>query len=117
MIPDGQSSTVLEARQGNARELENIVERALALSDATEINAEDLRLDPVACEGRDPSPGALAYAAAENRLTLRELENRYIEEVMRITDGNKVHAAKILGIDRKTLYRRAERENGKANSA
>jgi DNA-binding NtrC family response regulator len=103
--------------KGNARELENVIERALALSDATEIDAEDLRLDPAACEGRDPSPAALAYAAAENRLTLRELENRYIEEVMRITDGNKVHAAKILGIDRKTLYRRAERENGKTDSA
>jgi DNA-binding NtrC family response regulator len=103
--------------KGNARELENVIERALALSDATEIEAEDLRLDPAACEGRDPSPAALAYAAAENRLTLRELENRYIEEVMRITDGNKVHAAKILGIDRKTLYRRAERENGKTDSA
>jgi len=103
--------------KGNARELENIIERALALSDTTEIDAEDLRLDPAASEGREPSPAALAYAAAENRLTLRELESRYIEEVMRITDGNKVHAAKILGIDRKTLYRRAERENGKANSA
>jgi len=96
--------------KGNARELENIIERALALSDATVIDVEDLRLDPAVCEGRDSS------TAAENRLTLRELEDRYIEEVMRITDGNKVHAAKILGIDRKTLYRRAERDNGKAGS-
>jgi len=103
--------------KGNARELENIIERALALSDATVIDVEDLRLDPAVCEGRDPSPAALTYTAAENRLTLRELEDRYIEEVMRITDGNKVHAAKILGIDRKTLYRRAERDNGKADSA
>jgi DNA-binding NtrC family response regulator len=103
--------------KGNARELENVIERALALSDATVIDVEDLRLDPAVCEGRDSSPAALTYAAAENRLTLRELEDRYIEEVMRITDGNKVHAAKILGIDRKTLYRRAERDNGKANSA
>jgi len=103
--------------KGNARELENVIERALALSDLTQIDAKDLRLDSAACEGRDPSPAALTYAAAENRMTLRELEDRYIEEVMRITDGNKVHAAKILGIDRKTLYRRAERENGKSDSA
>jgi DNA-binding protein Fis len=37
------------------------------------------------------------------------VEDLYIEEVMRLTGGNKVQAAKILGIDRKTLYRRAER--------
>jgi DNA-binding NtrC family response regulator len=103
--------------KGNARELENVIERALALCDATEIDPKDLRLDPASCEGRDPSPIAMTYTAAENRLTLRELEDRYIEEVMRITDGNKVHAARILGIDRKTLYRRAERENGKASNA
>jgi len=103
--------------KGNARELENVIERALALSDADEIDIEDLLLDSAGGEGSNHSPAAMTYAAAENRLTLRELEDRYIEEVMRITDGNKVHAAKILGIDRKTLYRRAERENGKANSA
>jgi two-component system response regulator AtoC len=51
---------------------------------------------------------------AQTRMSLRELEDRYIEEVLRITGGNKVKAARILGIDRKTLYRRAERkENGR----
>jgi len=103
--------------KGNARELENVVERALALSDAVEIEAKDLHLDAASDEGRESTPAALTYTAAEKRLTLRELEDRYIEEVMRMTEGNKVHAAKILGIDRKTLYRRAERENGKTDSA
>jgi len=103
--------------KGNARELENAIERSLALSDSDEIGVDELRLDSATAEGHDNSPAALTHAAAENRLTLRELEDRYIEEVMRITDGNKVHAAKILGIDRKTLYRRAERENGKGHNA
>ena len=97
--------------KGNVRELENVIERVLALSDATEIDPEDLLLDPVACDGRDTSPAMLTHTAAEDRLTLRELEVRYIDEIMRITDGNKVHAAKILGVDRKTLYRKAERRN------
>jgi DNA-binding NtrC family response regulator len=97
--------------KGNVRELENVIERVLALSDVTEIDPEDLLLDPVACDGRETSPAMLTHAAAEDRLTLRELEVRYIDEIMRITDGNKVHAAKILGVDRKTLYRRAERRN------
>ena len=97
--------------KGNVRELENVIERALALSEATQIGLEDLPLDPVKSEQREKSPTDLAGLAAEQRLTLRELEFQYIDEVMRITGGNKVHAAKILGVDRKTLYRRAERRN------
>ena len=49
-------------------------------------------------------------------MTLHELEERYIEQVLRSTGGNKVQAARILGIDRKTLYRRAEREARAASS-
>jgi transcriptional regulator of acetoin/glycerol metabolism len=42
-------------------------------------------------------------------LSLDELEKRYLLRVLRETGGNKVRAAKILGIDRRTLYRMAER--------
>jgi len=95
--------------RGNARELENVIERALALTDAREIGPEHL---PFACgaavEEVDPAEGLLR-SATEHRMTLRELEERYIDEILRVTGGNKVQAAKILGIDRKTLYRRAER--------
>ena len=77
----------------------------------TELDPEDLLLDPTARDGREISPAMLTHAAAEDQLTLRELEVQYIDEIMRITGGNKVHAAKILGVDRKTLYRRAERRN------
>jgi DNA-binding NtrC family response regulator len=99
------------AWKGNARELENVIERALALSEASPIGPEDLPLDLAACGQRETSSTDLARSAADQRLTLRELEVRYIDEIMRITGGNKVHAAKILGVDRKTLYRRAERKN------
>ena len=58
--------------------------------------------------GRDAADG-FPRGIAQRRLSLREVEDLYIEEVMRLTGGNKVQAAKILGIDRKTLYRRAER--------
>jgi len=95
--------------KGNARELENVIERALALSDSPEIGLEDL---PYSQEEDEPPGGGadqLLRSAAEQRLPLRELEDRYIDQIMTLTGGNKVQAAKILGIDRKTLYRRAER--------
>jgi DNA-binding protein Fis len=42
-------------------------------------------------------------------LTLDEVEKRHLARVLKETKGNKVKAAKILGIDRRTLYRMAER--------
>ena len=56
-------------------------------------------------------------SAAHRKLPVDEVIDLYIDEVMSLTGGNKVRAAAILGIDRKTLYRRAERENGKSDSA
>jgi DNA-binding NtrC family response regulator len=95
--------------RGNARELENVIERALALTDAPEIGPADLPFGGAgAGEEVDPA-AALLRSAAERRMTLRELEERYIDQILRLTGGNKVQAARILGIDRKTLYRRAER--------
>jgi DNA-binding NtrC family response regulator len=102
--------------KGNARELENVIERALALSDASQIGPQDLPLGAVAAPPDAPTPGALLRVAAERRLSLREVEERYIEEILRLTNGNKVRAARILGIDRKTLYRRAERNARTATS-
>jgi DNA-binding NtrC family response regulator len=43
--------------------------------------------------------------------TIAELERRYLDVILRETGGNKTRAAKILGIDRRTLYRVLEREN------
>jgi len=100
--------------RGNARELENVIERALALCDASMLGVGDLPLDdrgPV--PDQDPA-AAILDSAAGRRLPLRELDDRYIERILRRTDGNKVQAARILGIDRKTLYRRAERKAGRA---
>jgi DNA-binding NtrC family response regulator len=101
----------LRARQwkGNARELENVIERALALSDAAELGVDDLPFYGDEERRAAASSQGLLSAAAGGRLSLRELEDRYIDQILELTGGNKVQAAKILGIDRKTLYRRAER--------
>jgi DNA-binding NtrC family response regulator len=95
--------------KGNARELENVLERALALSASDELGVEDLPLGNAGPSQENSGTDAALHCAARDRLSLRELEERYIDEVLGLTNGNKVQAAKILGIDRKTLYRRAER--------
>ena len=94
--------------EGNARELENVIERALALSDGPEITPADL---PLPSEEPAPSadPKTFVRDALERRLTLAELCDLYVDEVLAHTQGNKVHAARILGINRRTLYRRGER--------
>jgi len=111
---DAIASLQSQAWRGNARELENVVERTLALSDADLLNVGDLQLDIVSDEPvavpRDPNSGvglvqALADAA-RNGLTLRALEDLYIEQMLLVTGGKKGEAARLLGIDRKTLYRR-----------
>jgi DNA-binding NtrC family response regulator len=95
--------------EGNARELENVIERALALSDAEEIGPEDLPLPG------EPAPSAasdterMLAEAIDRRLTLAQLEDLYVDRVLEHTRGNKVQAARILGINRRTLYRRGER--------
>ena len=101
----------LRVRQwkGNARELENVIERALALSDAVELGVDDLPFYGDEERSAADSAQGLLRAAGGERLSLRELEDRYIGQILEFTGGNKVQAAKILGIDRKTLYRREER--------
>jgi len=95
---------------GNARELEHTIERSLALSDASTLEADDLHLEEDA-----PMPGddlgeidRLIELAAAQQTPLRSLEERYIDEVLRQVDGNKNRAAKILGVNRSTLYRRRD---------
>jgi DNA-binding NtrC family response regulator len=95
--------------RGNARELENAIERALVLTEGDEIRVEDLRARDARGEPEVDPAARLIESAAESSLSLQELSERYTDEILRRCGGNKVHAAAILKIDRKTLYRRAER--------
>ena len=88
---------------GNVRELRNVIERAVALTRYDTLAVEDLpekirdyRSSQVFIGGDDPS----------ELIPLDEVERRYIMHVMNAVDGNKALAARTLGLDRKTLYRK-----------
>ncbi|WP_312173184.1 sigma-54-dependent transcriptional regulator [Stutzerimonas kunmingensis] len=102
---------------GNVRELQNAIERAVTFCHGRSIELE--HLPSRIAEYRDDkarSAGAeLLTQLSDGPLlpTLEELELRYIEHVLKLVDGNKRRAAALLGIGRRTLYRRlGEREDG-----
>jgi two-component system response regulator HydG len=92
--------------KGNIRELENTMERALALAEGDEIGVSDLQLLHSEPRSSEVAADSLLPAALLQQVPLRELEDRYIREILRLSGGNKIEAARVLGIDRRTLYRR-----------
>jgi len=99
--PDAVAALTAYSWPGNVRELENTIER-LAVFSRGRIEVQDL-------------PEAIVAAPAlEERLfqdlpTLDELERRYLHHVLHAVGGNRSRAAEALGIDRRTLYRMAQR--------
>lgn len=93
---------------GNVRELENAVERAVSLSHGPLVTPDDL---PESIRTAAPleAKSTSASDGDEVCLTLEEVEKRHLIRVLKEMKGNKVKAAKVLGIDRRTLYRMAER--------
>lgn len=89
---------------GNIRELEHTIERAVLLGKESLIGAQDL---PGHLFARGESAVVLTQAL-DSRLTLHDLERKYIGKVLANTNGNKTEAARILGVDRTTLYRKLE---------
>ena len=97
---------------GNVRELENVIERAVTLARGEKIVPEDL---PPAIRGARGERRVMDEAA-ERTLPLQEVEKEYILRILEKTGGNKYQAAQMLGIDRKTLYRKLAEIAGKEKS-
>jgi two-component system response regulator HydG len=91
---------------GNVRELQNCIEHAVALAPLDHIGVEDLPENVrdygatrIAVESNDPV----------ELLPMEEVRRRYIGKVLDAVAGNKTLAAQVLGVDRRTLYRRLDR--------
>ena len=89
---------------GNVRELGNCLERAVALAHFEEIQVEDLP-DKIRNK-QTPRSTNLNSNELPELLTLEEVERRHVIRVLEACHGNRTDAAKILGLDRKTLYRK-----------
>ena len=85
---------------GNVRELKNVLERALILADNNLVTEQTLPLDLVGAMNKRSS--GLPFQS------LQEIEREHILRVLSFVDGRKAEAAKILGIGRKTLYRKLQ---------
>src|SRR5438874_5225332 len=91
---------------GNVRELENLIERSVVLARKDRIEAEDLP-DEIVGVKRPPRDAILELIGTP----LGEIEQRLLDETLRITGGNKTQAAKLLGIDVRTVARKLERRD------
>jgi DNA-binding NtrC family response regulator len=96
---------------GNVRELENTVERAALRARGTEVAPEDLppKMQSADARARTLNPRATLQNLYADLPSLDELERRYLLHVLESVAGNRTRAAEILHIDRRTLYRMAER--------
>lgn len=93
---------------GNIRELQNTVERAVALTRHAQILVEDL---PEKIQTYVSTRLPVVGEDASELVPLAEMERRYILGVLKATGNQRTAAARILGLDRKTLYRKLEQYN------
>ncbi|AQQ71821.1 Transcriptional regulatory protein ZraR [Limihaloglobus sulfuriphilus] len=90
---------------GNVRELRNAMEHALALTRFEEVVVEDL---PDKIRNYKSSQVVLGGSNPDELLTLEDVERQYVDYVLKAANGNKSVAARILGLGRRTLYRKLE---------
>jgi DNA-binding NtrC family response regulator len=91
--------------KGQVRELENVIERAVLLSDGDFLTIEDLPASFKKSSGSDD------FEMDSDKLdeAIKVFEKHHIQSVLKRTEGNKSEAARLLGIDPSTLYRKMER--------
>ncbi len=96
--------------EGNVRELRNVIERSYIMAKEDFITPDDIPSEYK--EGMNPEPPIALEKETileDTPTTLAELEKRYIARVLKLTSGNRSKAAKILGVSRRSLYRKLKR--------
>jgi DNA-binding NtrC family response regulator len=87
------------------RELQNAIERAVAFTAFDHVTVDDL---PEKIRNYGGVPSVQQAEVNTELLTLVEVERRHIARVLKAVLGNKTQAARVLGVDRRTLYRKLE---------
>jgi two-component system response regulator HydG len=100
--PGAERALTAASWPGNVRQLRNVVERACILADSEFITEQELNLIEQPAADRTSSGG-------DPDASLSTLERKHILDVLKQTRGNKLAAARILGLDRRALYRRLDR--------
>jgi DNA-binding NtrC family response regulator len=91
---------------GNVRELENVVERSILLAQGPRVEASDVRIDTA---HRSRAAATTGDNFLPDGMTLDDYEQSLIREALKRADGNKSHAARLLGLTRNALrYRLAQ---------
>jgi DNA-binding NtrC family response regulator len=103
LSPEAEQALIAHSWPGNIRELRNVLERAVLLSDRQELLPGDLYFD----SGAAPSNGA--EPPPDSQMTLQELEQWYIEQTLSRERGNVEQAAIRLGIPRSSLYQKIKK--------
>jgi len=107
VTPAARERLALHPWPGNARELQNVIERAFALSDAEQIDLDDV--EPALSGAAPRPPGAASPSRPARVLPLEDAERDLIAAALEQSGGNKNEAARLLRIDRQRLYRKIEK--------
>jgi DNA-binding NtrC family response regulator len=109
---DAQEALLRYSWPGNVRELRATIERAVVLCRGERIGLRDLPPEvqgrPVPGGGDDPRSTTSGNSAS---LNLEAMEKAFIEQALKLTDGNVTEAARLLGISRRTLHRKIKTYN------
>jgi two-component system response regulator HydG len=96
---------------GNARELKNVIERAMILADSDFIGPEQLPFELRQIERDDQKETILDPLEIKDEMSLEHIEKLHISKVLKRLEWNKSKAAKCLGISRATLREKIKRYN------